>query len=299
MMNQDNVERDSESLVEFDRFAFDPVRRVLSEQGVPVSLTAKAFDVLLALIENRDRVISRTEIMDLVWPETEVEEGNLTQHISMLRKVLGEGAGENRFIVTVPGRGYRFVGDLVKRSEPSSRITAMSASSSETTWKWSAIFAFTLLVALAIAFITRDSRSVAKQPTDPLPVAIRSLAVLPFHTSGFETSDFGVALADGVILQLSGDPDLLVRPTGDVLEFSNPAADTPAEAGRQLGVDMVLSSRLVKAQSVARLSVQMVRVSDGSTIWSAQVEQTFEDELDLQDLLAVRIADDIREAMKP
>jgi predicted ATPase/DNA-binding winged helix-turn-helix (wHTH) protein len=87
----------------FDRVEIRPHERRVLVDGVPASLGARAFDLLLALIERRERLVAKAELLDLVWPDTIVEENNLQVHISALRKVLGSAA-----ITTVPGRGYRF-----------------------------------------------------------------------------------------------------------------------------------------------------------------------------------------------
>src|SRR6201987_5621891 len=96
----------------FGVFQVDVGRRLLLRQGYPVSLTPKAFEILLVLIQNRDRVVGKDELMQVVWPDAVVEENNLTRNISSLRKALGEGPGENRFIVTLSGRGYQFAADI-------------------------------------------------------------------------------------------------------------------------------------------------------------------------------------------
>jgi Tol biopolymer transport system component/DNA-binding winged helix-turn-helix (wHTH) protein len=96
----------------FGVFQVDVGRRLLLRRGDPVPLTPKAFEILLVLIQDRERVVGKDELMKLVWPDAVVEENNLTRNISSLRKALGEGPGENRFIVTVPGRGYQFAGDI-------------------------------------------------------------------------------------------------------------------------------------------------------------------------------------------
>ncbi len=84
-----------------------PTHRLLRNRE-PISLTPKAFDTLLALIERRDRVVDKAELMRLVWPDSFVEEANLSQTIFVLRKTLGEGPDGRPFIDTVPRRGYRF-----------------------------------------------------------------------------------------------------------------------------------------------------------------------------------------------
>src|SRR3984885_13096392 len=93
---------------EFGDFRLDPGRRLLSRANQPLQLQPKAFDTLLALVQNSGRVVTKEELMKLVWPDAFVEESNLTQNIFVLRKTLGETAGGHRFIVTVPGRGHRF-----------------------------------------------------------------------------------------------------------------------------------------------------------------------------------------------
>ncbi|MBS1794514.1 MAG: PD40 domain-containing protein [Acidobacteria bacterium] len=96
----------------FDEFEIDARRRVLLRDGQPVALKPKAFDLLVALVERRGAVVSKDELLDAVWENSFVEEKNLTVHIAALRKALGEGKNEHRFIATVPGTGYKFVAPL-------------------------------------------------------------------------------------------------------------------------------------------------------------------------------------------
>lgn len=96
----------------FADFRLDPERRVLSRGGETLTLHPKAFDLLLVLVENRDRILSKVELLNLVWAEQFVEENNLAVQIFALRKIFGEQRGENRFIVTVPNKGYRFVAEV-------------------------------------------------------------------------------------------------------------------------------------------------------------------------------------------
>src|SRR5690242_18712787 len=83
-------------------------------EGEPVPLTPKVFDILITLVENRGQIVEKDDLMKRVWPTTFVEEGNLTQNVSLLRKALGENAGGGQFIETVPRRGYRFVATVVE-----------------------------------------------------------------------------------------------------------------------------------------------------------------------------------------
>jgi DNA-binding winged helix-turn-helix (wHTH) protein/Tol biopolymer transport system component len=103
---------------EFGPFVVDGVRRVLSRNGRPLSLSNKAFDVLMVLIRDRHRVVEKEELLSRVWPDTVVEENNLTVAVSALRKALGEESSDRRYVVTVPGHGYRFAADVQVMAQP-------------------------------------------------------------------------------------------------------------------------------------------------------------------------------------
>src|SRR5580704_14543787 len=96
----------------FGEFLLDTSSRTLSRTGLPVSLTPKAFDVLLLLVQNPNRLITKEELLQAVWGGTFVEEGNLKQYISHLRKALGDNSEDPRMIVTIPRKGYQFAMDV-------------------------------------------------------------------------------------------------------------------------------------------------------------------------------------------
>ena len=114
---------------EFGRFRLKTAERVLLREGEPVPLTPKVFDILLTLVEKGGHVVEKDDLMKRVWPSTFVEEGNLTQNVSLLRKALGESPSGPQFIETVPRRGYRFVATINEAWDhntgltPSARVT--------------------------------------------------------------------------------------------------------------------------------------------------------------------------------
>src|SRR4249920_2877361 len=99
---------------EFNNFRLDPQQRLLlsGKEGRPIPVAPKVFDTLLYFVERRGELLDKTTLMKAIWPNIVVEENSLNQNISALRRVLGESPGEHRFIVTEPGRGYRFVADV-------------------------------------------------------------------------------------------------------------------------------------------------------------------------------------------
>lgn len=116
---------------EFGPFRLDPYRRVLLRENCPLSLQPKAFDTLLVLIENRDSVVLKDDMMRILWPDSFVEEGNLSQNIFVLRKTLGDTSNNHRYIVTVPGRGYRFAETVRMLSEREEDIVVETHSRSQ------------------------------------------------------------------------------------------------------------------------------------------------------------------------
>lgn len=101
-----------EQIISFAPFELDPAQRRLMSEGKKVQLNAKAFDLLVYLAENAGRIVTKEEIMDAVWENQFVEESNLKVQMSALRKVLGERQGDHRFLVTIPGKGYKFIADI-------------------------------------------------------------------------------------------------------------------------------------------------------------------------------------------
>ena len=155
--------------IAFGDFELDPERRVLTRAGETVALGSKAFDILLALIENRGHAVTKELLLERVWQGQFVEENNLTVQIAAIRKALGERKGENRYIATVPGRGYRFVGDVrcgepaeitietrevrnilieeyEEDPEPAATVPRLPPAKRTPGWRWAA-----LLVILAVA----------------------------------------------------------------------------------------------------------------------------------------------------
>jgi DNA-binding winged helix-turn-helix (wHTH) protein len=103
---------------EFGPFRLDGRGRLLFRDGERLTLAPKAVEVLVALVEARGNLLEKEELLQKIWADAAVEEGSLTYHVSLLRRALGEGPGEHKFIETIPKRGYRFVGALKVSPEP-------------------------------------------------------------------------------------------------------------------------------------------------------------------------------------
>ena len=240
------METNEPYIYEFDDFRVDSGRRLcLGRDGRPIPLTPKAFDTLIYLVQHTNVVIGKETLMRAIWPDTAVEENNLNQSISALRRALGEKRAEHRYIVTVPGRGYRFVAPVNKRKPP---VIASSA--------------------------------------EPIP----SIAVLPFQPLARNNRDesLEMGMADTLIARLSGIRDIVVRPMSSVRKYADLNLDLLA-AGRALGVDSVLEGSLQHQANRVRVTVRLLNVSNGASLWAGTFDEEMTDIFALQDAISGQV----------
>ncbi len=287
-----------EEIYEFEEFRLDAGKRLLlQEDGEPVPLMPKAFEILLFLVKKAGTVIEKDELMEAIWPDTAVEENNLTQNISALRRVLGEKHRENRFIATVPGRGYKFVAEVREVREVEARPTDSEdlpakpqhrGKNNKKWWLVGAAAAILFIVAAAgYLFFRENSDSPAR--------SVRSIAILPFKPITAENRDEALetGMADTLITKLSGSEELTVRPLAAVRRFSSPEQD-PAEAGRQLGVESVLDGGVQISGGRVRVSAKLIRSEDGRQLWAEQFDEPLGDIFSVQDSISQRVAAALR-----
>jgi serine/threonine-protein kinase len=291
---------------EFEAFRLDAAKRLLFRQDAEiVPLMPKAFEILLYLVRNSGAVVEKDELMGAIWPDTAVEENNLTQNISALRRILGEKPGEHRFIVTVPGRGYKFVAD-VRLLEESNGVAPEVTDAQHAEAKFAAtapigspipdengrsIFSRPFLIALAFALFVGLGAAGVMVWRGNQPLAIRSLAVLPFKPLAAENRDESMefGMTDTLISKLAGGDQVSVRPLAAVRKFASVEQD-PVEAGRDLGVDAVLDGSIQMSDDRVRISAKLLRVSDGKQLWADQYDGKSSDIFALQDSISERVA---------
>lgn len=256
------MERRSVVAYEFGPYRLLPGERRLLRRGEAVALTPKVFDTLLALVGHSDRLLAKDELMKMIWQDSFVEEGNLTQNIFILRKVLGESPQDHQYIVTIPGQGYRFVAEVLEiRDEKSAfRYPASGDEGAHATEVGA----------------TRDT--------------LTSLAVLPFMSlySEGDQAYLGPGIADTLITRLSNIKRLTVRPTTAILKYIDTQPD-PLRAGRELGVEAVLDGRIQRAGERLRVTMQLIRVRDGKTLWAEKFDEKLTDIFEVQDSISEQV----------
>lgn len=306
---------------EFGEFRIDYARRRLLREGDnAVQLTPKAFELLLTLIENRGRLMPKEELMRKIWGDSFVEESNLTQTISVLRKTLGERRNENRYIVTEPGRGYRFVAEVTEKFENEvedeaaeeieetdvedeqeilrSHTNAQTEAQPPVTEVKKSYFrnplAIAVLVCIALVgisiavYLLTNSATSKNAPTDIKE--IKTIAILPFKTIGTneENQYIGPGMTEALIIKLSNVRQIVVRQSTAVMQYANASPD-PTNIGNQLKVDALLDGSVQKDGDRIRVNLRLVRVSDGAPLWAENFDDKYTNLFEVQDSISEQV----------
>ena len=321
-----------QQLYGFDNFRLDVSNRQLLRDDEPVALAAKAFDMLVVLIENGGRLIGKDELFSRVWPDQIVEESNLTVQVSAIRKALGEHKDNPRYIVTVPGHGYRFTGNMLSVDEEEEEVvierhtksglviessqaqsgpveealiknfiaqnaghlTARAGAAAST--RPHAVSRRALLVSgLVIILFSLGIFLVLKRSKSPDRTAatapIKSIAILPFKplVAAGRDESLELGMAETLIMRLSSIREIKVPPTSAVRKYSGLEQDAVA-AGRELQVQSVLDGNIQKEGDRLRVTVRLVRVEDGQTMWAERFDDNFTEIFAVQDRVSERLA---------
>ena len=288
--------KQSQCSYEFGPFRVDPVERLLLREGHPVPIKAKIFDVLLFLIQNHGHLIAKADVMKALWGDSFVEESNLTVSMSLLRKALGDDANEQKYIQTVPRTGYRFVGDVRQVFEteeligPTFKILT-PRNREQTRFLPRKFFVWPLLGILLLAGIGAIATTLHFKKLNGSDMGIHSLAVLPFLSSGPAGADdyLRLELADVIITRLASTGQITVRPTSAMRQYQDSQAN-PLQAGRDQKVDAIVTGNIQVLPTQVRVTVQLIRVSDGSLVWADTFHATNEQLFALEDDVAGRVA---------
>jgi DNA-binding winged helix-turn-helix (wHTH) protein/tetratricopeptide (TPR) repeat protein len=243
-----------EGIYKFGPFRVDAAERSLRRGQVSVPLTSKVFDLLLHLVRNPGRLVTKEELMGGIWPHAFVEENNLTVNMSALRKSLGEGGRASSHIETVPGRGYRFT-TPVRMGEP-------QKGARENKWKSGAGIS---LAVLPLANMTEDSAH--------------------DYLSG--------GIMESIVNNLSQLPQLKVKAWNSVRRFTHREVDAQT-VGLKLGVHAVLVGRMCRAGDRLHVAVELVDAADGTQVWGTEYEYIQAEILSLQEDIVGRVVESLR-----
>jgi len=238
----------------FGPYHLDEAERLLLRNGVKVPITPKVFDTLLILVQNAGRVMTKERLLQKVWPDTFVEEANLSVNIAALRKALGES--EHEYIETLPKRGYRFVATVISE-------------------KWQ-----------DTAPARRVNGDSHKQHRDK----VQSLAIMPFYN---ESSDpnaeyLSNGLTESIINSLSHLQGLRIIGHNSVFRYKGKELDGRM-VGKELRVKSVVTGRILQLGERLIVSAEMIDVHTGWHIWGDQYRRKLSDVLKVQQDISQKI----------
>jgi DNA-binding winged helix-turn-helix (wHTH) protein/TolB-like protein/Flp pilus assembly protein TadD len=283
----------------FGPYRLDATDRLLYKNDELFALPPKVFETLLLLVAGSGRVLTKDEMMKQLWPDTFVEEGTLTQYISVLRKALGDGG---RWIENLPRRGYRFTAPVEELTEDVAELRIEEHTLSRTVIEEETVtdqgrpsrirvvtVGLGVLIVIAVVWVIWIN---GRRET---PRSFASVAVLPFRTVSDSGDDY---LADGItealITRLTNLKELRVVSYSRVRQFKG-SSDAAAKIGRQLGVEAIIEGTVRVSSGRLRISAQGVDTNTGYTIWAIdRFEAKPERLLDIEGLLAEEAAQRVR-----
>ena len=309
-------------ILEFGPFRIDPLNCRLSRNGETIPLKPKVFDTLMILVQNHGTVVSKDDLIERLWPDTAVEENNLTQNISALRKVLSlEG---QQYIETIPKRGYRFTSnvrtilefgnddqivesgyyvDSVIEKHTNSKVVIEHEQSPESLTKTRSVISLVLgtgrsrrlrvglgLFAISVATIVHLYNS--GRVTPPVTASIRSVAVLPFRTltSNKEDEYLGMGFTYALVTKLAAVKGMVVRPTTAVQKYSSGIPE-PKAICKEQKVEAIVEGSVQRLENRLRVCVQLISGETGEIIWTGNFDEKMEGVFRMQDLIWQSLAD--------
>jgi TolB-like protein/DNA-binding winged helix-turn-helix (wHTH) protein/Flp pilus assembly protein TadD len=289
------MEKKLKGLYEFGPFRLDAAERLLLRAGETVPLAPKTFDVLLALVKQPGHLLEKEALLKTVWPDSFVEENNLTDNIFRLRKALGEGENGQKFIETVPRRGYRFVADVKELNGASAASVAADLAATTLPAKLAlssgprtgpkVILAVSGLVLLALASVGLYLRF------KPEP-HVESLAVLPFSADP-QTEYLADGISESLINYLSRLSNLRVTARATAFSYKGKEAQ-PRQVGQELNVGTVLTGRVALRGDSLTVQVDLVDAATGTQRWGERYQRKLSDIFAVEEEISRQITEKLR-----
>jgi len=295
---------ENKQFYEFGPFRLDPVKRRLMRDGEPLRLTPKAFDLLVVLVEASGRTVEKDELLEKVWPGVIVEENNLNQNITALRKSLGGSRQKRQYIATIPGVGYRFVGEVRRvdaeevssqtRKDAKEELAPVSVARPTRAFRYALLVGVPLaLAALAYAWYTQ------RKPEQPRPL-VSSIMVLPLENLSGDPAEeyFADGMTDALIGDLAKIGGLHVISRTSSMHYKGTKKSLPQIAS-EIQVDAVVEGTVQRSGERVVVRAQLIHAATDRHLWVHTYERGMRDVLDLQSEIAQAIAREVQINMTP
>jgi TolB-like protein/DNA-binding winged helix-turn-helix (wHTH) protein len=284
----------AEPILAFAGYFLDTrTRRLIGPDGRPLDLSSRAFETLYVLASHPHELLDKQRLMQAVWPNSVVEENNLNQQISVLRKVLGEGAGDHRFIVTVTGQGFRFVQDV-------QRLDSLPEAPQDSRRGWPTLrpmvaTAAAVMLIVGAAFVLLGVREVRRDAAETPSIAVLPFADLsPHHDQGW----FADGLSEELLNALGGLNGLRVIGRTSSFSFKGKHEDVRRVAAA-LDVQYVLEGSVRRDGDRLRITAQLVDATNASQRWAETYDRKLGDVFAIQKQIADSVAATLQLTLRP
>jgi len=307
IFESDDMDDDGTHSYQFKSFRLDLEERQLLQNGSPVPLTPKAFDVLATLVVRSSHLVEKDELLRSVWGESFVEESNVARIVHTLRRILGEDENGNKFIETVPTKGYRFVADVTRVGNESSPLgvdaptaplatpepVPVSHSIENGSKRNPRIVLFVAGFVTAISLIVLLSFDFQSGSSGNAP-SVRSIAILPLRALNANDRNtlYTLGTADSLINRLSSVKGFIVRSLNSTQKYDQAEVD-PVAVGEEQNVDYVLASNYQIAEGQIRITSQLFNVANGRAEETYTIEKEVTKAFELQNAFAVEIGNNL------
>ena len=269
------------------------IGEISGPNGDSQHLEPKVMDVFVCLAEHANELVTREELLDTVWNGQVAADELLTGAISDLRHALQSGPDQHEYIETIPKRGYRLLGQVLPLAKPGFQNRLFS---NKVIWAAGSVLATILVLLIAL---NNDALREPK-PGNASPRSVTSIAVLPFVNLSLDEEQelFADGLTEEILNSLARTPDILVASRTSSFAFKGSNEDVRSIA-RKLNVEHILEGSVRRSGDRVRITVQLVRSSDGFHLWSENYDRTFEDIIEIQEEIGVAIANTLETALDP
>lgn len=301
-------------IYQFNHIKLDEQNYTLMVKGVDVQVEPQVFNIILYLIQNRKKVVTRNELLEHVWQGRVVSDTSINNSIKSARKVLGDDGTNQQIIKTIHSRGYQFVAEL--RSEaPTHKENLFKRLTSHKLFVSTSVTSSFIVILIIVWYQYQPEQpyekpvisppepniaTISSQTKNNQSAALKLIAVLPFSNAKPEkdTDFLGFALANQIIGDLSYLQNFSIHPVGSIRKYVGQVID-PILIGEELKVDYIVSGNYLLENGVIRLSVEMIEVNNSHLVWRESMQVDYSNTFDLQDMVAQKVAKGLQAEFRP
>ena len=276
----------------FKSFAINTENFQLLKNDEPLSIEPQVFNIILYLVENQDRVVSRDELLDTIWKDKIVSDASISNHIKLARKALDDDGVKQAIIKTIHGRGYQFIANCECIEEPEKKKqTDLEGKNNSKPKPLQSLLLTILMVVLVGTWLIKPGTAALKS-TAKMEKSIAVLAFKDFSPKS-DQAYFAEGMSEELINLFTRIPGLRVASRTSSFSFKNKDIRL-REIGKELNVDYVMEGSVRKSGNLLRITIQLIRVNDESHIWSETYDHDVQDIFEVQDEIAIAVTEQLK-----